>query len=395
MFYFFVYVLIVLLFSLIIKLKVYHPVVITHLIWFVVILLYNLIPSKLYPLSSNVYLRLILYLFFFLFGSIFYYIVFGIKKQNYFNLQGIENTTNLLFDFVFFLTSYLFLRYFMMFANGTTLYKEIVQGRLPLDIRILSYFDKLSLVYFFYIITIKKTLLKKEKIFIVLFFITYFLKFSKMDIMQLFTGMLLSLWIKKKIKIRHIFLLVLLMFSLLSFIHLWRKGNTDSLTKAIGEMMAIYFLSPITAFDMIVNNKIHFNKYQTFVFLERFFSRIFQINIFASNKQIFDGWVFVPYPTNVYTTMWRFYSDFREAGLIVFGQFLGFFWTYIYSNRYKAVYNLIYTALFYILIFQFFSDILFGYFSSVLQIILLCVIVIKLKQSKMIRHNILLMLSYR
>ena len=163
MFYFFVYVLIVLSFSLILKLKVYHPVVITHLIWFVVILLYNLIPSKLYPLSSNVYLKLILYLFFFLFGSIFYYIVFGIKKQNYFNLQGIENTTNLLFDFVFFLTSYLFLRYFMMFANGTTLYKEIVQGRLPLDIRILSYFDKLSLVYFFYIITIKKTLLKKQK----------------------------------------------------------------------------------------------------------------------------------------------------------------------------------------------------------------------------------------
>ena len=392
---FFIYVSLILLFSLILKIKIYHPVVITHIIWFIVISLYNIIPSKLYPLSHNVYTRLSLYLFFFLMGTLFYYLVFGLKKKNCFNQNMTDSNTNILFYFVFSLTVYLLLRYFMMFAKGTTLYKEIVQGRLTNDLKVLFYFDKLSLVYFFYLITVKEKLSKKEKIFVTLFFITYFLKFSKMDVMQLFIAILLTLWIKKKIKIHHIILSALLMFFLLAFIHLWRVGNTTSIAKAIGEMMAIYFLSPITAFDMIVNNQISFNKYQTFVFLERFFSKIFQINIFNSNSQSFDGWVFVPYPTNVYTCMWRFYSDFREIGLIVFGHFIGFFWTFIYDRRYKAVFNLIYTSLFYILIFQFFSDILFGYFSAVLQTILVCLVVVKLKQSEITRHEVSLLFSYK
>ena len=376
------------MFSFIGRLKIYHPLVITHLIWFVVILLYNILPTQLYPLSSAVYNRLILYLLFFFLGTIFYYLIFGRKRKLSVYKTVAENETSIIFNFVFILTTYLFLRYFMLFANGTTLYKEIVQGRLGIDLKILFYFDKLSLVYFFYLITIKDKITKKEKIFLFLFFITYFLKFSKMDIMQLFTAVLLALWIKKKIKVYHIILTGLLMFTLLAFIHLWRKGNTSSLSKAIGEMLAVYFLSPITAFDMIVNNQVSFNKYQTFVFLEKVFSKIFHIQIFGANTQNFDGWVYVPYPTNVYTCMWRFYADFKEMGLIVFGHIVGFFWTFIYNRRQKTVYNLIYISIFYILVFQFFSDILFGYFSAVFQTVFLCVIIVKLKQSKEIRHEI-------
>lgn len=362
------------------RLKSYHPLMITFVIWTIVIALYHIVPSGLYPLTNNIYIVIFLYLFFFLMGSLFYYLVKGrkLKRSYYITIEEV-NITSGLFYFVLFLSIYLLTRYLKLFLSGTTLYKEIVQGRLGLDLKILFYFDKLALTYFFYTISLKK-ITKKEKLFVLVFFLMTFLKFSKMDIMQLFVGTILALWMKKVIKLRHILLLSGIMFSIIVYIHLYRTkdNNEGSLIDGISRMLSIYFLSPLKAFDLLVSNEITFEKYKTFIFLERILERIFKISLNNSTVSLND-WVYVPFPTNVYTCLWRFYSDFKILGVIFFGYFLGFFWTYIFENTYKPIFQLIYISLFYILVFQFFSDILFGYTSQTIQIIFLTVVVYHIK----------------
>lgn len=147
-----------------------------------------------------------------------------------------------------------------------------------------------------------------------------------MDIMQLFVGTILALWINKKIKIKHIFIFTLLAFAFISFIHIYRiQGNhSETLKNAIGKMLAIYFLSPLKAFDMLINGEITFSKGQTFVLISNISNKLFGIKLFV-NSNNFDGWVYVPYPTNVYTCMMPFYSDYKLWGVAIFGNMLVFF----------------------------------------------------------------------
>ena len=267
------------------------------------------------------------------------------------------------------------------------MYKEIVQGRLSTDLKVLFYFDKLALVYFFYIISLKK-LKRNEKIYVCIFFVMTFLKFSKMDIMQLFVGCVLILWIKRKLNVRHIVILSCLIFALITFIHLFRAkdSNKGSVIDGISQMLAIYFLSPIKAFDLIVNQNIHFEKYQTFILLDRILVKIFSIKTNIS-CDTFDGWVYVPFPTNVYTCLWRFYSDFGILGVIFFGYLLGFSWTLLFEKRNKPVFQLIYFTLSYILVFQFFSDIIFGFTSQIIQVVILTILLFHLKNNRGLRQD--------
>lgn len=159
MFFYFFFTVFILLILIKLKIKIYHPLTITFFVWFCVPLIYVSFPTELYKLTSEVWPVLFLYIFSFFLGTSFYYLIF--YKHNKIRYCYYENKTSLILNFVFILTIYLFFRYLILIFNGTTLYKLIVQGKIPASMKLLFYLDKISLVYFFYIVS-KKSIQKKR-----------------------------------------------------------------------------------------------------------------------------------------------------------------------------------------------------------------------------------------
>lgn len=382
MFFLLFYLLVCLLMFFYLKLELFHPLVITYGIWAIVIFSYTYIDKFLYPLTDKIYPIIFFYCFFFLLGVIFYTIAFPVKRRK--ALFIVENPIlkkDFLYDFCFLLNIFLLIKYILYIKQGVTVYQLTVQGSLPRYFKVLSYFSSISLCYFFYLITFNQTSYK-DKFYVLIFFLMYILRFSKADVMQIMIAEIMILWSKKKIKIRHLFFILIIMLSLFSFMHLYRtKGqNEGSFFDAIIQMLSTYLLSPVKALDLLINEDIYFVNNMTFSFFSRVVERLF--GIITTKPTTFDGFVYVPYPTNVYTAIMPFYSDYKILGVCFFAFLGGFFWILLYRNRYKQYYNLLYCAFVYILVMQFFSDIICSYFSAFLQTCFWCFVIIKKRTDK-------------
>lgn len=357
----------------VLKKPIYHPLVITSMIWLIIMILYNILDHGLYNLSVCFYNILGGYIISFFAGYTFITLLpRKIMTVDYdisiLHFDAFPKLSKFLYDFSFIMLLIIFFRYLSILVSGENIYVLSVQNRLPTDIKVLNYFDKLILVYFFYLLLFKK-LNKKDYLFLILYTFVTILKFGKLFILQLFTGSLIALWIRKKISIKTIFILMIVLIILLIGVHYARIENSSNsdITSALPEMLAIYVLSPSTAFDFLLNGKINPGDGHTFSFFYTVAERIFGIKTSVDNSH-FDGWVYVPYPTNVYTIMFPFYADFKIIGLIIFSFIEGMLFSLLYSMRKTPFFLLIYVCISYALILQFFAEIFFSYFSTMIQI---------------------------
>ncbi len=159
---------------------------------------------------------------------------------------------------------------------------------------------------------------------------------------------------------------------------IYNKGGDveDSLTsnvRASSETTAIYLVSSITALDNEMQNKVKAS-YPGENTL-RFFVKIGQqLNMIPNKKvgSILSPFVFIPYPTNVYTIYSAYIRDFGKLYAWFMIAFFGAVHTWIYHKAIKTKnlrYTLYYSFLLFPLLMSFFQDQYMSLFSLWLQLL--------------------------
>ena len=170
--------------------------------------------------------------------------------------------------------------------------------------------------------------------------------------------------IKGRLKIKKIFLLMLVTFGSMMSLHFIRSGV--SYGSMIVDVLSIYIYSPLVAIGyMNIDSSLPIG---THVF--RFFY------VFGNLMGIWDipvssiGYTYIPEPTNVHTAMGTFYYDFGLIGVFFGAIIYGLFFSYLYSLNRNGLGLILYSGCSTILALQFFADILMGTLSLYLQFLI-------------------------
>lgn len=371
MYYYFFYGLTVLLICLVLRLNIDHPVVITFGIWTLLPLLYNLIGKDLYPLSKEIYNVLFLFTFSFLLGYFFSTLIIPKFKSisRYENLN--LNTDNFIFLLSLLCAIYEIVRGVQLLHSGTNIYQFILdnESKIPPDLLIAGYFETIAIAFYLYTLCFCHMDSKKIVLSIFLLF-AIILRFGKLKIMRIFISTIVILFLKKKIKFSQILLLGIAFLTLMIIMQ-FSRGSTrynESLFEDIIRMLSIYLLSPFKALDNLLQGKCDLGGGHIFRFWIHAFAHI-GIKI-PYRTMSFDGWTYVPVPTNVYTSIAPLYSDFGINGVSFFAMVEGMFWGILYRLTTKKFYLFLYINLLWVLYIQFFDDILFSYRSTIIIIVI-------------------------
>ena len=172
--------------------------------------------------------------------------------------------------------------------------------------------------------------------------------------------------------INYIFLTFVFMISIQTI------RESESSNKAEGSVVLYtYLLGGLPALDRIVNSEMtsaQFGQHTLalMINIEKKLGFIEPSSKKYSNDITYDSYLYVPYPTNVYTAIGPIWLDFKYYGVIFFSFLIGMLTGYFY---YKAIKDdwarIVYGYLFCILILQFFGEYVFTNMSLLLQIILL------------------------
>jgi oligosaccharide repeat unit polymerase len=128
--------------------------------------------------------------------------------------------------------------------------------------------------------------------------------------------------------------------------------------------LQIYVFSAFPAFDSIISGVTVMPEYSPGGYVFSSLSSI--LNWFTT----FNGnpdplalyeYVYIPYPTNVYTVLNFYYLDFGLPGIFIFSIIYGVLSGVLYniSNQGSRIFEIIYSMYIFVLIFQFFGDFFF------------------------------------
>ncbi|MDU1904880.1 MAG: O-antigen polymerase [Dysgonomonas sp.] len=197
---------------------------------------------------------------------------------------------------------------------------------------------------------------------------TFFFLFIPFACIKIFT---LNISIKKLIP----FLGIIVLFMI--FVQLMRTGEDSE--NVISTMFNVYIFGGIPALDQIVVADTHTLNWGEMTF--RFFYTVKSVvlgggiedgnyinNIFSNGQ-----YVFVPYPTNVFTVIFPFWMDFGFLGVLVGGLIFGILAGLIYklAIRKRAWSIVFYSYLVAVLVLPFFGEYLVTNLSYTIQLILL------------------------
>ena len=146
-----------------------------------------------------------------------------------------------------------------------------------------------------------------------------------------------------------------------------RRSDGDSTINLIN-MISVYFLSPLPAFDYVINAPINliedFNGEYTFRAFIPYINLLGYNLVGNSDPFNLNFWTYTPLHVNVYTVFFSFYVDFGLPGIIgaslIYGAFFGYLWKG--CSKRIPMFMVAYASMSYILFFQFFADFLISYF---------------------------------
>jgi len=364
--------------------NIFHPANLVTLSWLFVVICYFYFQGELDSLSNSTLRLIFLWVVLFSAGSILFSRI-KIYVYNY-----IDTFTKKKYN-CFFLLSILLsiLLIFALINKGGGLNMDLI-----LTLResqenmgaatILLYLNAFSLAFFAYTL-LKSSQIKSWKIVLlfVLIFIITILKTNKTGIVQLFSIFFFITYKKNILTVKNI-LYIVLPLVLVLFVFTLLRDSDSSGDLNLSRYLAIYLLSPLTALDLLVNNQIYtqINSFGSGTFA--FFYNLMSFFGIDFERSIYYQWVYVPYPTNVFTTIANFYCDFGIMGVVI-GSFLygGFFGlVFKYQKKNSLFYTLFYALSIYILLFQFFGDMFFMYFSTIIQYLLASLVISKFFSKK-------------
>lgn len=166
---------------------------------------------------------------------------------------------------------------------------------------------------------------------------------------------------KKTIKLRTIIIAGLLLVGFFYLFNLQRAGEDSdySRNETIADFIAMYVLSPPVAFCQLMPEIIPQFGTNTFETIYHFMIR-FGVNDVVEKFRTQD-FVTVPIPTNVYTIFQPFYIDFGYKGIAFFSALYGIICGFLYRlyKNNNTIGCCLYTFIVYVLILQFYQENLF------------------------------------
>lgn len=186
----------------------------------------------------------------------------------------------------------------------------------------------------------------------------------------------------KNIKKRRILVVIPIIILTLMILHFLRMSDND--TNTIYSVLGTYIYSPIVAFGTLSTNTDDTSiGIYTFRFIYAFLYKSGFITEVPTST-ILD-YVYIPTPTNVYTAMQPFYSDFSFYGIIFGAIIYGVIYSFIYNlaRRGYTLFLLFYASMSISLIMSFFAETLLlnlsGNVKLIITITLLYILTVKCK----------------
>lgn len=359
--------------------KIINPLFIMPVIWGVFLLLYKIIPHKLYELQEQFLFSLLLWVVSFLVGG---YIIQG-KTQKIVGQNSIDHSlySKFIFSFLFYLVLFLApLTVFILITEAMKVGFEYFFLKLRMINTGIDEDDTFSLGILAYVFNLANVVLLlftfyKEKvsnlkyyIVLVLAIILGLITLARTSLVVLLLSIFVILYFKKLLKPKH-YLYGFAIFFLFLFVITFLREFHESNSSALDELQ-IYLFAGMPAFDTI-----------DYKLQEQFGSYTFRFiyavaNAFGGNyvvEKTILPYATVPTLTNVYTVMFPFFKDFGYYGIAFFGFLYGLVINLIYkiASTQNSLAILGYSIIFPILLLQFFGEYLFSNFSTYLQYLII------------------------
>ena len=367
----FIVLIVVFCISLFISKDLFHPASIVSGLWMTLIGLYLYADHPLWNLSDKFSLCLLLWVIPFCLSSLFS--CFNPVKPAVSTIAIPFSQAR--FSFLYKL-NIIYLIIFSLYVISMcgfsfTAYRSLmVSESLPPLLTLLLYANTFFSVFLFYAIFHYRHI-SKTKLLILLIgaFLIILFKSNKTSILALFVSVLYILKVNKKLSIKLLFVLVSILSTFLVVLTLNRADYDFESEKGLINFIYIYLLSPLTAFDALINNQYTLNPGAPWSNTLSFIYKI--LNVLGANINLGElgSYIYVPLPTNVFTTMRGFYLDGGLLGIFIVSIILGLFLGNIYSYQRKKhiVHILFYAAIYTGLFFQHFGDYFFYSLSMIIQ----------------------------
>lgn len=369
------------------------PEFISPFSWSMILFFYDFLNHGLYDLSDKVLLIILLWNVSFFFGVFFAKLLALSNKNSFEGKKYFNNYKDLsyqIFDWYykiavigFFPTLYITYRktqaiggdlfYSLRMANTGIVETDIGLG-------VFSYTYVFAYIAFFaeFIFLKKGSSKRKFIILLIINLILALITVSKSALIFLVIPILVIYLIKNKrflpnLKvIKYVFLTLILMVG----IHAIRESGSSNKVEG-SVVLYTYLLGGLPALDKIVNSEMtsaQFGQHTLSLMINiqrklEFKEATPKIYI---NDITYDSYIYVPYPTNVYTAIGPVWLDFGYYGIIFFSFLIGLFSSYFYLKATRYHWALIvYGYIFCVLILQFFGEYIFTNASLLVQIVLL------------------------
>ena len=207
--------------------------------------------------------------------------------------------------------------------------------------------------------------------------VVFIFKSNKTSFLLYFITLLYVFHKNKVLNFYRLILFTLVFVGLIVLVTINRLDFDFSTKEAIWNFIYIYLISPLTAFDTLVNRGVTLDPGTAGSGFLAFLYNV--INAFGGSLQISQLGTFidVPLPTNVFTIMRGPYLDAGVAGIVLMSIIQGAFYGLCYAEQKinKKFYPLFYALMVSTLFMQSFGDYLLYSFSSTLQYLIFSVLV--------------------
>ena len=380
--------------SLLFTRDIFHPAVLVSGLWGGLVVLYHLLEHPLWDLTDNFYKAIILWVIPFVVCSY----TQGLRS---FKIDDKLTVATINEQFYKSLYKYIliyavgFIFAIIVYAGGLNTYTIrvlLLEGNFPIYLEILFYLNTFMTIYVLYAVMNPELLgIKRLLLLMFLLLIISLLKSNKTSFLAIFVSLAYLLKKKGQFSMKVLLGLVIALGALLVVVSITRRDYDFESDSAIENFLYIYLLSPLTAFDGVLNGEIFLNSGTWGESVLEFFYKVF--NAFGADLKISDlgVWTNVPLPTNVYTAMRGPYLDGGYIGIVVVSIILGGIWGNLYAWQKKnyLIFVVFYAAMVSSLLFQSFGDYFFHSLSMTIQYYLFSIIIcrgIRLRKTNYLKH---------
>lgn len=374
------------------------PMVLVVSSWGVTFFLYGIIDHGMPSLSINLCLIVFLWTIFLLLGiTTFNYhkskkfsehnFLFFSEHYNITDNKVIRNNLNVYFwiSIVCFFPQ-VYISYKQAISGGENIFLNMRLASAGLveseyNVGIFGYGKTFTIVTLLVYLLIYKVGQSKIRIYILFFmyFVLSVLAVGKSQFLFLIISMFLVWNFTKKISKKTIFIGLVFLVVTFSMLQLARSNENEEKDNVISGMFYTYLFGGLPALDLITNSEMKSSEFGQNSL--QFFSRFIKSFGNSSNKTestyendiTYEGYLFVPNPTNVYTIIGPFWLDFRYYGVAIFGFLYGLLFGFLYKRALQMkIYGIVTYCLFVsALILPFFGEFIFAYLSYFIQVFIL------------------------